>query len=108
MAPKVFAAVVLLLIVGYGFIKAAPLIAGPSLSIDTPTSYTSYPDGFVGVEGVARHSEAVFLNGGPLYIDPEGRFSTTLLLPTGGAILSVTATDRFGRSTTERRIVHIP
>ncbi len=101
-------AIVLILVAGYGAVKAFPLLRGPHLSIDSPTPYTSSPDGFITVSGVAHNTEALFLDGGPLLIDPEGRFSTRLLLPSGGAILTLTASDRFGRSVSERRTVYIP
>ncbi len=108
MTVKTVIGVLLIALIGYGALKAWPLLSGPSLSIVTPISYTTFPDGFVSISGVARHTESLFLNGGILFIDPEGRFSTSLLLPSGGAILSFTATDRFGRSVTERRTVYIP
>lgn len=100
--------IVLLVLIGYGLVKAFPLLRGPHLSIDSPSSYTSSPDGFITISGVAHNTEAVFLNGGLLLIDPEGRFEKRLLLPSGGAILTLTATDRFGRSVTEERTVYIP
>ncbi len=102
------AAIVLLLLIGYGAVKAFPLLRGPVLAIDSPINYTSSADGFITISGVAHNTEALFLDGGPLLIDPEGRFYETLLLPSGGAILTLTANDRFGRSVTERRQVYIP
>lgn len=100
--------IVLVLLIGYGGFKAFPLLRGPSLSIDSPTQYTTSENGFVTVSGVAHNTEALYLDGGVLLIDPDGRFTKTLLLPSGGAILTLTATDRFGRSVTERRTVYIP
>jgi hypothetical protein len=100
--------VVLTLLLGYGAVKAFPLLRGPHLSIDSPTPYTTSSDGFITISGVAHNTEALFLNEGVLLIDPEGRFSKTLLAPKGGVILTLTATDRFGRTVTERRTVYIP
>lgn len=105
---KAVAGILLLVLLGYGAIKAWPLVSGPSLSIDTPSNYTTFPEGFIRVSGKANHTENLSLNGGPLLIDPSGRFDTTLLFPEGGAILIFTATDRFGRSVTERRTVYVP
>lgn len=101
-------AVVLILLVSYGVVKAFPLLRGPYLSLTTPSNYTTLPDGFLTISGVAHNTEALFLNGGPLLIDPEGRFFTTLLLPSGGSILTLTANDRFGRTITEQRTVYVP
>jgi hypothetical protein len=99
--------ILLVALVLYGGAKAWPLIRGPFIAIDIPNDYTSSTDGFITLSGVAHNTEALFLNGGPLLIDPEGRFEKTLLLPKGGAILTLTATDRFERTTTERRTVYI-
>lgn len=71
--------IILALLVGYGVIKAFPLIRGPFITIDSPSNYTTSPEGFVTVSGTAHNTEALILNDGPLPIDPAGRFSTTLL-----------------------------
>lgn len=98
----------LVLLAGYGAVKALPLLSGPSLSDVTPSDYTTLESGPLVVSGVAHNTEAVFLNGAPVLIDPEGRFSKALWLPSGGSILTLVARDRFGRTVTERRTVHIP
>lgn len=108
MAAKGVIAVVLLLLVGYGLLEARHLVQGPAIELVSPTSYTSYPGGFIEISGRARNTEELSLNGGPLLIDEEGRFSDTILLPSGGGILSLTATDRFGRTVTERRTIFVP
>jgi hypothetical protein len=48
------------------------------------------------------------LDGSPLLIDEKGHFSTELVLPVGGAILSLTATDRFGKTESVRRTIFVP
>lgn len=101
-------AVALFLLVVYGGVKAFPILRGPHIELTVPTTYTSSPDGFITLSGKAHNTEALFLNDGPLLIDPEGRFETTLLLPKGGAILTLIATDRFGRQALERRTMYIP
>lgn len=105
---RIAIAIVLALLVLYGLKEGYPLLSGPSLSIESPTNYASAVEGAVTVSGVARHTETLTLNGGILLIDEKGRFSTSLTLPQGGAILSLTATDRFGRSVTKQRTVYIP
>jgi hypothetical protein len=105
---RILVGVVLVILLGYGVVEALPILSGPSLSLDTPSNYTTSETGFITVSGVARNTEALFLNGGPLLIDPKGRFSKELLLPSGGAILTLTARDRFGRTEQKQRTVYIP
>jgi|CXWL01.1.fsa_nt_gi hypothetical protein len=108
MPLRASAVVVLLVLVGYGAVKAWPLLSGPELKVTSPAAYTSLPDGYLTISGVAKHTESLIVNDGQVYIDQEGRFSKTLLLSAGGAIITLTATDRFGRKVTERRSVFIP
>jgi hypothetical protein len=101
-------AVALLILVGYGAIEAAPLVMGPSLSVSSPVDGTTSPDGLVAVSGTAKRVTALSLNGDPLLIDEKGAFSRLIVLPRGGAILTLTATDRFGRSITKEESVYVP
>lgn len=101
-------AALLFLLLAYGLFKAWPLLSGPSLSIDIPQDYTTSPDGFIILSGTAQNTESLWLNGGPLLIDQEGKFEKILLLPSEGVILTFIATDRFGRSVSERKTVYVP
>lgn len=102
-------AFILILALGiYGGIKAWPILRGPSILVENPVSFSIAPRGMLEIRGRTRHTDTLTLNGALVLIDQEGRFMKTLLLPSGGAILSFTATDRFGRTTTEKRVVYIP
>lgn len=101
-------ALTLLLFLGYGAFKVFPLIAGPSLSIISPTDFSTYPDGIVLVEGRASRVATLTLNGAPLLRDKEGVFSSTRTFPRGGAILTFMAVDRFGKTVSEKRTIFIP
>jgi len=105
---RTLAAGTLALLVGYGVIKAAPLILGPDIRIDSPAAHQVVEDGFITISGTAVHTQEMTLNGAPFLIDEKGRFETTLLLPRGGAILTLTATDRFGRHVSVERSVYVP
>jgi hypothetical protein len=105
MPTRTIAALVLIVLLGYGAIVAWPLLAGPQVAIASPGDYETLPDGHALIEGRALHTETLWLNGAPLLMDESGHFRTSLTLPSGGAILSLTATDRFGREITERRSV---
>lgn len=105
---RVAIGIALALLLIYGAVKAYPLLSGPALTIDSPTPYAAITDDLVVIEGTAKRTETLTLNGAVLLIDEHGHFSTSLTLPSGDAILSLTARDRFGRTVRETRIVHVP
>lgn len=107
MPTRSIAALFLLALLAYGGVAAWPLLAGPQLSIDSPKSDETLANGQTTIEGRALHTETLWLNGAPLLMDESGHFNAMLTLPSGGAILSLTATDRFGREITERRSVFV-
>ncbi|HUX81041.1 MAG TPA: hypothetical protein VMV38_01835 [Candidatus Paceibacterota bacterium] len=100
--------IVLFLFVSYGLVKAWPLIAGPTLSIQSPRDYAAYPDGIVTISGTANRIALLTLNGTQVLHDTDGSFSSTLTFPRGGSILTFVATDQFGRHITTTRSVFVP
>lgn len=105
---RIAVGVTLALLLVYGGTRAWPLLAGPELVIVSPSQDTALPEGHLALSGRAYHTETLWLNGVPLLMDEAGAFSSSLVLPHGSAILSLTATDRFGREITERRTVFVP
>lgn len=103
--PRSAVAFLLLLVALYGLVKAFPLIRGPHIAI---SELSTNQDGLTVLSGTASHTETLALDGGTLLIDSDGHFRTTLMLPRGGAILRLTATDRFGRSRMLERTVITP
>lgn len=99
--------VVLFALVAYGALEARALVVGPTLTLDSPINGASYKDGIVTVEGRARRATTLTLNGTPILSDQEGRFTTTLAFPAGGSILTLRATDRFGRRTSLTRTIYV-
>lgn len=108
MLIRALTALVLLVVCGYGLKEAIPFLSGPVVKIESPKNGESFHDGFIKISGLAVHTQSVTLDGSPVLTDQDGHFSTDLTLPRGGAILTLTATDRFGRSRTERRTVFVP
>lgn len=92
----------------YGLVKGYPLLRGPELAIESPVNGATAEGGFIVLQGTAHRADTLTLNGGPLLMDKEGHFYKELPLPRGGAILSLTAHDRFGREITEERSVFVP
>lgn len=92
----------------YGTIKSYSLIAGPSLSIESPAAYTQVEGGTLFVRGVARRVAHLSLNGAPLLRDQQDNFSSMLTFPHGTSILTFEASDRFGRRVKETRTILVP
>ncbi|MCX6786822.1 MAG: hypothetical protein NTU85_03375 [Candidatus Kaiserbacteria bacterium] len=105
---KYLICVILLVLVGYGFIKAWPLIQGPSLSIASPADHTAFPGGIVIISGKAERAAQLTLDGAPTLHEENGSFSSVLSFPRGGSILTFVATDRFGRTVTATRNIFVP
>ncbi len=108
MLTRSLVTVALLLLAGYGATRAWPLLAGPQIRIDAPSDFATLPDGHLALSGRATHTETLWLDGAPLLIDEKGHFSASFMLPKGSAILSLTASDRFGHEITEQRSVFVP
>ena len=108
MIVRVLTIIILLIVVGYGIHEALPLIAGPKIYVSEPGNGESFHNGFITILGSTVHTQSISLDGAPLVTDEKGNFKTVLTLPRGGAILTLTATDRFGRTATERRTVYVP
>ncbi len=99
---------VLFVIALYGGIEAWPLMAGPSLAIESPAQNASIPGGIVAIEGRASRVAKLTINGALARYDQNGDFSSTLTFPRGGSILTFVAADRFGREVTATRTIFVP
>jgi hypothetical protein len=108
MSVRVLTALLLLIVALYGLHEAWPLLTGPQLAISSPQNGEKFDNNFINISGTAVHTKSVTLDGGALLTDQNGHFETTLTLPPGGAILSITAADRFGRTVTVQRTVFVP
>lgn len=105
---KYLLALVLFIGIAYGSVEAWPLIVGPVLRVDAPADHESFPGGVVTIRGTAKRVSALTLNGAPLRREEDGAFSATLAFPPGESILTLVATDRFGRRVTETRTIFVP
>ncbi len=105
---RYLAALVLILLAGYGIIKALPLLEGPALTTEAPVDQATLPDGIVTVSGQADRVALLSLNNVTVDRDKDGRFSETLTFPPGESILTFVATDRFARSITITRSIFVP
>lgn len=108
MLVRTLIGIVLLALLGYGFVEAEPILVGPTLTISTPENGALVASGIVSVSGTAKRATTLTLDGAPLLPDQSGSFSTTLAFPKGTSILTVVAKDRFGRTITNTRSIFVP
>lgn len=87
----------MLLILGsYIVWQARFLIVGPEMSIKTLE--TIQDERVITLQGQVANVVSLQLNGSPIRVDPEGNFSTGLVLENGYTIARIDAKDRYGRS----------
>jgi len=89
---------VALLIIGYGLFEARRLIEGPDIRIEYPADGSATSSQTVTVGGTANNISFLTINDSPAYTDESGKFVYRFAPPAGYTVVTVAATDRFGRS----------
>lgn len=84
--------------VWYIHFQARYFIAGPQVSLESPTG-TVQNRQIIDVSGVAQNITDITLNGRKIYTDESGHFTEPLVLEHGYTIMTIVAKDRFGRFT---------
>lgn len=94
-----------LLYVGF---QARFLISGPTLSL-THTYPILTTENAISIEGLARNTSVLVLNGKAIFTDEHGHFEELLVLEDGYTIMTLKGEDRFGRQVTlEKTFVRQP
>ena len=91
-----------LIIAGYGLFEARRIIEGPQVTIYMPKSGSATSTSAVIITGNAQNISFLTINDLPSFTDQKGNFTETLSIPPGPAVLTVAATDRFGRRTSKQ------
>ncbi|MSR70546.1 hypothetical protein EXS62_00695 [Candidatus Kaiserbacteria bacterium] len=85
------------LIMGYGLFEARRLISGPEITIDSPVDGSATSTSAVTIAGTAQNIAFLTINDAPAYTDEAGKFVYRYSPPAGYTVVTVAATDRFGR-----------
>ena len=85
------------IIIFYSYYQSRAIIAGPTITLDTPKTGSTSTTSLIEVRGFAQHTNEVTLQGRPIFIDLNGRFTEQLLLMDGYNIIELTAKDIEGR-----------
>jgi len=95
-----FAVVLFVLaVLSYGLFQARNLIQGPIITIHSPQNGTTVNNALVEISGEAKNISGITLNDQHIFVDEEGNFREQLLLSYGYTIMTIEASDRFGRET---------
>ncbi|MDB5239197.1 MAG: hypothetical protein JWO00_532 [Candidatus Parcubacteria bacterium] len=87
------------IIAGYASWRSLAYAKGPSIEISTPPSGTVTSSSTIEIAGKALRINSLAINGNPLSVDETGGFKDTLAIFPGVNIVTLSATDQFGRST---------
>ena len=94
---RIFVVLAVIVLVGYGLFEARKLLAGPQLVILSPQAGTATSSELVTISGTAENISFLTINDAPAYTDEAGHFAETFSPPPGYTVVTVAATDRFGR-----------
>lgn len=83
----------------YAYIQSRNLIYGPSIAILSPINGSGLDNPLVTIKGVTKNVATLTLNDRQIFPDENGNFTETLVLPSGYTIISIKATDKFGKKT---------
>jgi hypothetical protein len=102
--------VLILAIVGYTGYQIKDWRTGPTVDITTPQAGTHQTPSspLVTIKGKAERIAYLHLNGRQIYTDPDGTFKESLLLSPGYNIITVSAKDKFNRTTEKRLELILP
>ncbi len=99
---------ILVVLMFYLHHQAQSLIDGPELSLNETLDLVQHTR-TVTLQGDAKNIVSIHLNGKEIYTDEDGHFSRSLVLEDGYTIMTLTAKDRFGRSTSlTKEFVYVP
>ena len=99
--------VLALVIAGYGLFEARRIVEGPQVTIYMPADGSATSTSGVVIAGNAQNISFLTINDQPSFTDQQGNFSETLSIPPGFAVLTVAATDRFGRRTSKEVSINV-
>ena len=103
------AGLILTALFAYGAFQARALLQGPEIAITSPTSGATVNAAMVRVTGNTSRISSIKLNDRSISITESGQFREPVTLSPGPNVITLEATDRFGRETERTlQVVHRP
>lgn len=87
------------IVLGYTYLKTKDLLRGPEIILTYPENGSVVASSSVIVRGQALRMKEITLNNRPITIDVTGMFAETVLLFPGYNVITITAKDKFKRTT---------
>src|SRR3989344_6465184 len=92
-------ATALIVLIGYGSWRSFNYARGPEIHVSDPSDGAQINSPTTIIRGRASRVNDLLLNGSPLPIDEMGNFMTTVVIFPGVNLITIAATDKFGRAT---------
>lgn len=106
---RIFGGILLAIIIaGYSVFQFQDLWRGPTISITNPRYGETISSPLTEIRGSAERIAFLYLNGRQIYTNPKGQFRETLLLSPGHNIITLSAEDKFGRTTQKQVELILP
>jgi hypothetical protein len=93
---------IVLVVAGYATWRSLSYARGPGIKVFQPLSGVSLNTKTVDVVGRAERVSSLTVNGNPISIDETGNFKETIAVFPGVNIITLSATDQFGRKGSEQ------
>ncbi len=97
-----------ILLVSYAMYQARFIIQGPQIRITSHTNGLTVGGHLITLEGLARNVAWLSLNDRQIFTNDKGAWSEKLLVSEGVSVVTLKATDRFGRKTEEEIELVLP
>lgn len=89
----------ILAVAGLAIFNMRDILFGAPLSLTAPRDGSSVASDIFPISGIAKHADAVTVDGGSIPVDQNGAFSDEVILSPGYNVVQVALLDRFGRET---------
>lgn len=101
-------AVIICSLIWYVHFQARNVLTGPSIILDDTHGVVHHEQRLI-LTGTAQNIVRLMVNGKEIYTNETGMFAHPLILENGYTIVTITAYDRFGRTTSlNREFVYVP
>ena len=89
----------LVVVLGYTGYEIQRVVLGPIIRVDSPKNGAIVSTSSIEIRGVAKNIQDISLDGRKIFIDEKGNFSEELLMSPGYNVITLDASDKFGRQT---------